>query len=203
MNSDHLINALPVEKYSGIPKENLIAFGIYSVTRNGEGCSFERLVKECFTLFPKAFGFSRYPEWPDSLKFDRPLRTLRERGWIAGGTRTLFSLTRFGEKVAEETERIFTGLGLVSKPIQRPSRGADTALINFLKESAAFRRFLEDREWFSITEMELRGLLRCTLETPFKVLKRNLQYYKNLASDYSEEKLLNFLELCEQILGEK
>jgi hypothetical protein len=40
------VNALPEEKYKSIPKENLILFGIYSVTKNGEGCSFERLVKE-------------------------------------------------------------------------------------------------------------------------------------------------------------
>lgn len=203
MSTYHFTNAFPEEKYSRLPKENLIVFGIYSVTRNGEGCSFERLVKECFTLFPKAFGFFRYPEWPDSLKFDRPLRTLRERGWIVGGTRTLFSPTRFGEKVAEETEHILVSSELAGKTTQKPLRGADTALIHFLKESAAFRRFVKDRESFSITEMELRGLLRCTLETAPGVLKQTLQYTKNLANDYNEEKLLNFLETCGQILTEK
>lgn len=196
-------NALPEEKYKSIPKENLILFGIYSVTKNGEGCSFERLVKECFTLFPKAFGFSRYPEWPDSLKFDRPVRTLRERGWIIGGTRTLFSLTRFGEKVAQETEHMLQSSALVGKAMQKPLRGADTAFIHFLKESVAFKRFLKDREGFSISEMELRGLLRCTLETPLEVVKQNLKYSQNLAIDYKEEDLFTFLEMCRQILTEK
>lgn len=203
MNTHHFENAFPEEKYKKIPKENLIAFGIHSVIKNGEGCSFERLVKECFTLFPKAFGFSRYPQWPDSLKFDRPLRTLRERGWIVGGSKTLFSLTRFGGKVAEETEHMLTGLKLVSKPIQRSPRGADTAFIRFLKESDTFKRFLKDKEGFSIGEMELRGLLRCTLETPLGVLKQNLQYTKNLASDYNEEELLVFLATCGQALSKK
>jgi len=203
MNSAHFTNAFPQEKYNQIPKENLIAFGIYSVTRNGEGCSFERLVKECFTLFPKAFGFSRYPEWPDSLKFDRPVRTLRQRGWVVGGIKILFSLTRFGERVAQETEHILVSSKSSRKTAQKPLRGADTAFIHFLKESDTFRRFLKDRESFSITEMELRGLLRCTLETSIGVLKQNLQYAKNLASDYNEEELLNFLEQCGQILTEK
>ena len=196
-------SALPEEKYKSIPKENLILFGIYSVTKNGEGCSFERLVKEFFTLFPKAFGFSRYPEWPDSLKFDRPLRTLRERGWIVGGTRILFSLTRFGEKVAQETERMLVSSGLGGKATQKPLRGADTAFIHFLKESVAFKRFLKDRKGFSINEMELRGLLRCTLETPLDVMKQNMQYSQNLAIDYKEEGLLAFLEVCKQVLPEK
>jgi hypothetical protein len=203
MSTYHFTNAFPEEKYSRLPKENLIVFGIYSVTRKKEGCSFERLVKECFTLFPKAFGFSRYSEWPDSLKFDRPLRTLRERGWILGGTKTLFSLTRFGEKVAEETELMLKSPELSGKPTKKPLRGADTALIHFLKDNATFRRFLKDRQSFSITEMELRGILRCTLETPLEVLKQNLQYAKNLANDYNEKEVLDFLEACGQILIEK
>ena len=191
---------LPEEKYKSIPKENLILFGIYSVTRNSEGCSFERLVKECFTLFPKAFAFSRYPEWPDSLKFDRQMRTLRERGWIVGGARTTISLTKFGEKIAEETERMIAGSKLTKEANQKLPRGADTALIHSLKESTAFKRFLRDRKRLSITEMELRALLRCTLETPPRVLKQNLQYSKNLADDYNEKALVDFLEACEKTL---
>lgn len=203
MNNYREVNALSEEKYSSIPKENLIIFGIYSVTRNGEKCSFERLVKECFTLFPKSFAFYRYPEWPDSLKFDRPLRTLRERGWIVGGSKTLLTLTKFGEVIAKETERTLTGAELSTKPAQKPLRGADTALIRSLKESVTFRKFLLNRESFSVTEMELRGLLRCTLETPMRVLKQNLQYSKQLASEYDERELLAFLEVCEKTLATK
>jgi hypothetical protein len=102
-----------------------------------------------------------------------------------------------------ETERALTGSGITGRAAQKPIRGADTALIHFLKESSAFERFLKDKKSFSITEMELRGLLRCTLETPVGVLKQNLQYTKNLAKDYNEQELLNFLEVCRQILAEK
>ena len=203
MDDYYQTKALPEARYNNLPKENLIVFGIYSVTKIGEGCSFERLVKECFTLFPKVFAFSRYPEWPDSLKFDRQLRTLRERGWIVGGARTTISLTKFGEKIANETEQMLAGSRLARETNQKLVRGADTALIHSLKESAAFKRFLEDRKRLSITEMELRALLRCTLETPLRVLKQNLQYSKNLADDYNERELFDFLEECEQILAEK
>lgn len=203
MDDYYEANALPEEKYKSIPKENLILFGIYSVTKNGEGCSFERLVKECFTLFPKAFAFSRYPEWPDSLKFDRQMRTLRERGWIVGGAKTTISLTKFGEKIAEETEQMLAGSKLIREANQKLLRGADTALIHSLKESAAFKNFLRDRKKLSITEMELRALLRCTLETQPRILKQNLKYSKNLADDYNERELFDFLEACEQILDTK
>jgi len=199
-NRHYSMSIFAEERYKNIPKENLIIFSIYSVAKTGETCSLERLIKECFALFPKSFGFSRYPEWPDSLKFDRPLRTLRERGWIVGGAKVLFSLTKFGEKIAKETEDALTASILNRKPAQKSLRGADTNLVNFLKESLAFKKFLEDRKSFSITEMELRGLLRCTLETPQRVLRQNLQYSKNLAKEYREQELFDFLEICEQIL---
>jgi hypothetical protein len=201
-NSERASLALPESKYANIPKENLIAYGIYSVTKNGEPCSFERLVRECFTRFPTAFAFSRYPFWPDSLKFDRQLRQLRQRGWLVGGSKTLFNLTKFGERVAEETEQILTSSGLPKRksPKKKTSRGVDIAILNSLRQASAYRRFLTDREHFSITEMELRALLQCTLETPLRVVNQNLQYSKNLAAECGDTQLLAFLEVCEQHL---
>ena len=72
---------------------------------NNEECSFERLVKECFTLFPETLSFTRYPIWPDSRKLDRPLRALRNERMIIGDPKTIFMLTKDGEKKAEEIAR--------------------------------------------------------------------------------------------------
>ena len=102
---------------------DLILFGINSITEgdedksssssfaaareNKEKCTFERLIKECFTLFPETFSFPKYPQWPDSLKLDRQLRTLRKRKLITGNPRTYFSLTKLGKKIAIETAKTF------------------------------------------------------------------------------------------------
>ena len=72
-----------------------------------EKCDFERLVKECFTLSPEAFSFSKYPKWPDARKLDRSLRTLRQRKLIKGDPKTFFSLTKSGQKTAKEITRTF------------------------------------------------------------------------------------------------
>jgi len=85
----------------------LILFTIYSVTSNKEKCDFERLIKECFTLFPETFSFSKYPQWPDSRKLDRPLRSLRQRKLIKGDPKTYFSLTKTGQKIAIEIAKTF------------------------------------------------------------------------------------------------
>lgn len=81
---------------------DLILFSIYSVVSSNETCTFDRLIKECFTLFPEAFGFLRYPIWPDSRKLDRPLRTLRDEKLIKGDPKTEFFLTQGGKERAQE-----------------------------------------------------------------------------------------------------
>lgn len=193
----------PVEKYNEevytkIEIQHLILFGIYSVNRNCETCTFERLVAECFQKFPKVFSFKNYPNWPDPLKFDRPLRTLREKGLIVGNSRTFFSVTRFGEKVAEETERVLNSGKVAGREKHQPPSPSDISLITSLRENEIFKRYLKNKKNFTLTEMELKSLLYCPLETPNRILKQNLQYCKNLAKEYSEEKLLEFLTTCEE-----
>ena len=87
--------------YKKISVNDLILFAVYSVLSNKEICTFERLIKECFALFPKIFGFSEYPQWPDARKLDRPLRFLRNRKLISGDPVSFFYLTKNGKEIAE------------------------------------------------------------------------------------------------------
>jgi len=84
--------------FSKTSVNDLILFCIHSVISNNEQCSFDRLVKECFTLFPDTLKFVRYPIWPDSRKLDRPLRALRNEKLIIGDPKTYFILTKTGEE---------------------------------------------------------------------------------------------------------
>jgi len=89
-----------MRKNPNFPVNDLILFCIHSVVANNEQCSFERLVKECFSLFPETLRFERYPIWPDSRKLDRPLRALRDAKLIIGDPKSYFMLTKDGEKRA-------------------------------------------------------------------------------------------------------
>ncbi len=93
-------------KNSSFSVNDLILFCIHSVILNAEKCSFERLVKECFGIFPDALKFERYPIWPDSRKLDRPLRFLRNGKLIIGDTKSYFVLTKEGEKRALEISKV-------------------------------------------------------------------------------------------------
>ncbi len=96
------------EIYKRLGINNLILFGIYSVTSKQKKCTFEKLMKECFTLFPKAFNFLKLSQWPDARKLDRPLRFLRKRKLIKGNPKTVFSLTELGEKTVKDVVRFLT-----------------------------------------------------------------------------------------------
>lgn len=93
------------EKNLNFSVNDLILFCIHSVVVNSEQCSFERLIKECFTLFPDTLKFPRYPIWPDARKLDRPLRALRKEKLIIGDPKTYFLLTKTGELRAMEVAK--------------------------------------------------------------------------------------------------
>ena len=84
---------------------DLILFCIHSVVINSEQCSFDRLIKECFTFFPETLRFPRYPIWPDARKLDRPLRQLRKEKSIIGDPKTYFLLTKNGEIKAAQVAK--------------------------------------------------------------------------------------------------
>jgi len=93
-------------KSSNFSVNDLILFCIHSIVSSSEQCSFERLVKECFTLFPETLRFTRYPIWPDSRKLDRPLRALRNEKLILGDPKNYFILTKAGETRAAAIAKI-------------------------------------------------------------------------------------------------
>lgn len=195
---------IPENLYQSIPINDLILVGIYQVKEKGEVCTFERLVKECFEMFPKVFGFMRYPEWPDSLKFDRPLRTLRSKGYIVGSVKSEFMLTPFGERHASSILKRILGNSSKKGGYKRPvGRSMNDRLIQSIRESAPFKRYKKDQENFKISETEYRSLLNCTFETPERIIIQNLNYLENLAKSYQDQEILDFLNKCRKIIMKK
>ena len=70
--------------YSSISLTKLTILAINEIISNGEECAYERVVKECFTLFPKRFSFQRYPEWPDGTRVKIEILRCRDNGWVTG-----------------------------------------------------------------------------------------------------------------------
>ncbi len=187
--------------YGRLNLHELILVSIYLVAISKETCTFERLVAECFNNFPKAFSFKRYPKWPDATKFDRPLRTLREKGLITGSPRDAFALNQYGERKAKSLLGILK-TGAVKRRPEAVSlslvRSADDRIIDLVRKSAPYLRFSRNPDNLRISEQELRNLLRCTLETPSRVVKQNLEYFLHVAREYGEKAMERFLLSCKR-----
>jgi len=107
-NKEKNKSAFDEEVYKKLATSDLILFCIYQVNNSQENCTMERLVKECFILFPKTFSFNGFPQWPDSRKLDRPLRTLRNKKLIKGDPKNKFFLTEIGKKTIKDTAKFLT-----------------------------------------------------------------------------------------------
>lgn len=186
--------------YTSISLTKLTIVAIYQIVNNGEEAAYERVVKECFTLFPKRFSFQRYPEWPDGHRIEMEIMRCRDNGWLTGKEKIGFQITSLGRRVAQEVLKELQG-GRVKKLGAGQIRDRGDAVIKYLKESNSFRRFQQSREDFSITEGEFRTLLVATFETPHRVLKQNLKYCLDICEQYRERELYEFLKECENLKG--
>lgn len=183
--------------YTSVSLTKLTIFAISRIAENGEECAYERVVKECFTLFPKRFSLQRYPEWPDGARIKLEISRCRDKGWTKGNEKNGWQITEMGKREAQE---VLADLqkGRVKKPQKKRPRDRGDTIIRHLKESEPFKRFRETKEDFCISEEELRRLLVATFETPHRVLKQNLNFCSDVCEQYGERQLVEFLKECEK-----
>jgi len=183
--------------YSSISLTKLIILAINEIVSNREECAYERVVKECFTLFPKRFSFQRYPEWPDGTRVKIEILRCRDNGWVTGNEKNGFQITLLGKRAAQEVLKDLQE-ERVKKQRTGQIRDRGDTIIKYLKESEPFRRFQQNKEDFNISEGEFRRLLVATFETPPRVLKQNLNYCLDICKQYGENELFEFLKQCEK-----
>lgn len=183
--------------YSSISLTKLTILAINEIVSNREECAYERVVKECFTLFPKRFSFQRYPEWPDGTRVKIEILRCRDNGWVTGNEKNGFQITLLGKRAAQEVLKDLQE-ERVKKQRTGQIRDRGDTIIKYLKESVSFRRFQQNKEDFNISEGEFRRLLVATFETPPRVLKQNLNYCLDICKQYGENELFEFLKQCEK-----
>jgi hypothetical protein len=181
--------------------DELVVYCVYRILRRGEECTFERLVAECFTLYPREFCLRGYEHWPDSARVNKAwLRCRTDRGWMTGSVKDGFRLTSEGEKVALKIESDL-GAGSYTE-MSRPTRASRAAsaraegLVATIRQTSAFVRYKRESSAFKITEMELRSLLGATMETPPRVLRETINAYRNAANEAGDNEVGEFLSFC-------
>ena len=185
--------------------DELLTYAVGQVMGAGEECTFERLVFECYNLFPKHFAMQRYPDWPDSVRIEKTWRRCRtDRGWIVGSVQEGFRLTERGRRAAEKVAR---SLGGESVSLPEPSGGNRAreryeAMLRYIRRQPSFKAHQSSPQAFSLNDAELRVLLMGTLETPRRILRQNLRAYQNAAAAYEDTEVTAFLNACEELMKE-
>ena len=185
--------------------DKLLAFAVGQVTAAGEECTFERLVCECFKLFPNEFGMQRYPDWPDSVRVDKTWRRCRtDKGWIIGSVQEGFRLTDRGSQIVSNLGRILDTDEPSAPLVNTSSRARERheAMLKYIRRQPAFADYQADPDGFELTESGLRVLLNGTLETPHRVLRQNLHAYQNAAEVHKDAEVASFLEASGKLLKE-
>jgi len=200
MKPNKTISPYESKKYINIGIDQLIVYAAKKILDYGEECTFERLVYECFTLFPNKFGFKRYPEWPDSARINKAwLRCRTDKGWLAGTVKEGFRITPSGEMIARQTEKQLKGMISKKTLIPKRSRERYEAILSYIKKSPEFTKFIE-QENNDISFAELKSFLGGTLETPKRILIHNLNRYFQAATIYDDTSVVSFLKLCKKKL---
>ncbi len=185
--------------------DNLLAYAVWRIAEAGEECTFERLVYECFTLFPNAFSLQRYPHWPDSARVDKTwLRCRTDRGWIIGSVQEGFRLTDRGAQAAAKVARSLgedpADAALASESAR--ARGRHDAMLRHIRRQASFAAYQTDPSGFTLSDSDLRITLSATLETPRRILRQNLRAYENAAKAHDDKEVIAFIDACKRILKE-
>ncbi|MBI4824718.1 MAG: hypothetical protein HY805_10920 [Nitrospirae bacterium] len=197
-----MARAFNEKTYLSTAIDKLTIFAVLNLTEKGEECAFERLVKECFDLFPKRFCLRRYSQWPDSNRVYLSMIRCRVNGWLVGKEKSGFKITEFGKEVAQDVRsQLARDIPTMKsrKMTSKKPRERGEAIISFIKKSKAFTKFINNKDTFNISEGELREMLGATRETPIRILKQNIEYYWNVCKGYKEKELLEFLGVCRKM----
>ena len=161
------------------------------------------VVFACFDLFPETFGLDKYTDWPDSWKIHNCMwRCRNQRCWIDGDARKGFSLTEMGRTMGslKIENKIYDDVK------ERKTKGhgikVDSKLLNYIQTHSLYKRYQSNPNLFSLSESELRNILKSTMETNYKTLLRNLDYLRKVINEYGREELTNFAKKLKEELEE-
>ena len=167
------------------------------VQQTGDACTFERLVYECFTRFPEQFGMISYPQWPDNDRINKAwLRCRTDRGWMVGTRLEGFQVTPIGKRIAADVERRIKLVQPREVRSSRPRNRADV-VVRQIRTDEFFTRYRADPQSFELTEMELRRLAGCTMESPSRVVRQNIAFYRTSCDETGDTEAAAFLRKCD------
>ena len=190
--------------YESIGYDDLVTYAVYKLVladSNGGEATFEDIVAQAFTLFPKRFSLRGYHQWPDSAVVNKSwLRCRTDKNYIIGSVKDGFKLTQRGLEIAESVERKLGNNTVQSSRIPKIKselRTRSGRLLRSLEQTSAFQAYGKTRDVEGLTTDDLTDVLLTLPDSPPNRLRSNLEQFRDAAKLYERTDILDFLDALE------
>ena len=194
------LKEIPHKNYKDASLNELVNYAIGIIGILNKEIIFEDIVVATYILFPKKFSLVGYNEYPDSVRTNRRIVDLRDRGFIVGSVAKGYKQTTKGQKEFERVDKIFKlgkSINTKSKRTGRKNeRNRASRFIKHIKQSDAYKKFKPQNDVSNISEYEFRSLLMCPMESPPTALRQSLSELKQQVATIGNDEILEFLEKC-------
>lgn len=187
--------------YEQISYDDLVTHVVYRLIAAQKETTFENIVAEAFTLFPKRFGLRGYPQWPDAAVVNKSwLRCRTDKKYIAGSVKDGFKLTQRGLEVAEKVLNLLQlGHSIpTATKVKSELRTRAGRLIRALEQTPAFKQFRRMGRIDGLSQDDLADILLALPDSPPSRLRSNLEQFRDAGRLYAREDVIKFLEMLEQ-----
>ncbi len=184
-------------EYEAIDLDHLVVYVLGVMEENRIRLSFDNASYYAWKMFPKKFSLIGFKEHTDSLRVHTALWHLKDskKRWISG-TKTEYQITDKGRKEIETT------MEMLKSPPKKKSysktRKREKILEN-VKKTDAYKNYSSGKE---VSQFNLCDLLQCTLDSPTIVLKENYDTLYIMASESSNDEVVEFLIDLKKNFGE-
>jgi|TARA_B100001971_G_C18250640_1_gene577916 hypothetical protein len=186
--------------YENANLNELINFAIGMVSDLKKEIITEDIIVAAYLLFPKKFSMQGYEKYPDSVRINRRVVDLRDRGFIHGSNAQGYKLSTKGEKEFERLNKIFklgkSIQGRGNRTGRKDERSRASRFLKHIKQSDAYKKFKSQKNVTDISEYEFRSLLMCPMETPPNKLRQSLGELQDQVRIVGNNEILEFLENC-------
>ena len=178
--------------------DDLVTYCVLVLSSSKKKATFEDIVAQAFTLFPKRFALRGYPEWPDSAVVNKSwLRCRTDKHYIEGSVKDGFQLTPKGIKIAETVAQKLdepTMIGAATHVLTE-TRTRAGRMVRAIEQSAAGQHFLVRGDITDLGDHLLTDMLRCMPDSKQSVIKQNIEQFSQAAAFYERPDILELLAL--------
>ncbi len=198
------------DAYTTLKLNDLAAYSINHLQRNGIVVTFENVVVALFLMFPKKFCLSGFEEYPDAARVNRTLLQLRPkyRNYAVGNATRGFVLTERGKRAAISTEELLHEVshqGAVKTKSELGRRIAPRTRYDrevlAITGSSAYSKYTAGRV-DEIQRSEIFDLLSAAPYTPSRMLKKRMDDLRQIARDHNDVDVTNFLDMVVEKFSE-